>query len=63
MINTIGERECEKSLQIGKIYKPKEALKVNLVDELAKSEDLIQVAEDQIKAWINIPSNLTTHSI
>jgi|LakMenEpi03Aug12_release.lakeMendotaPanAssembly.Ray.scaffolds.fasta_scaffold4053721_1 3,2-trans-enoyl-CoA isomerase len=59
MINTIGERQCEKALQIGKIYKPKEALKIHLVDELANSEDLLKAAEDQMKKWISISSNST----
>ena len=58
MINTIGERQSEKSLQIGKIYKPKEALKIHLIDELASSENLLHLAEEQMKNWIKIPSNL-----
>ncbi len=63
MLNTIGERQCEKALQLGKIFQPKEALKIRLVDELVNSnEELLKSAENQIKKWIKIPSNfLVTH--
>ena len=58
MLNTIGERQCEKALQLGKIFQPKEAFKIKLVDELVSSnEELLNSAENQIKKWIKIPSN------
>lgn len=57
MINTIGYRETEKALQLGKLYTPEEALAVNLVDELADPKELISKAEEQMLKWCAIPSN------
>jgi 3,2-trans-enoyl-CoA isomerase len=57
MLNTIGHRECEKALEIGRVFSPKEALKIGLVDELVNSADLISRAEEQMKKWCKIPSN------
>ncbi len=56
MLNTIGHRECEKTLEIGRVYKPKEALRIGLVDELASSNELISLAEKHINMWCRIPS-------
>ncbi|RMZ93199.1 enoyl- delta isomerase mitochondrial [Brachionus plicatilis] len=56
MINTIGYRETEKALQLGKLYSSEEALAVNLVDELADSKDLITKAEEQMSKWCAIPT-------
>ncbi len=55
MINTIGLRQSEKALQIGKIFTPKEALKIDLIDELADPKHLIEKAEEQMKIWLKIP--------
>jgi 3,2-trans-enoyl-CoA isomerase len=57
MLNTIGHRETEKALQLGKLYSAEEALSVNLVDELADPDKLLQQAEEQMKKWLQIPSN------
>jgi 3,2-trans-enoyl-CoA isomerase len=57
MLNTIGHRETEKALQLGKLYSGEEALSVNLVDELADPDRLLQQAEEQMKKWLQIPSN------
>ena len=56
MISTIGAREAEKALQLGTLYKPKEALAVNLVDEVVEPAELLSKAQDQIQKWIKIPS-------
>lgn len=56
MINTIGFRESEKALQIGKLYSPEEALAVNLVDEIVDQKDLLVKAEEQMVKWCKIPS-------
>merc|ERR1712127_924148 len=45
MINTIGHRETEKALQLGKLYSPEEALAVNLVDELCEPNELMDKAQ------------------
>jgi enoyl-CoA hydratase/carnithine racemase len=56
MVNTIGFRETEKALQLGKLYTVQEALDVKLVDEVVAPESLLQKAEDQMAAWLKIPS-------
>jgi Delta3-Delta2-enoyl-CoA isomerase len=55
-INTIGYREAEKALQLGKMYTSDEALTINLVDELAEPANLMSQAEKQMQAWLKIPS-------
>lgn len=56
MINTIGFRESEKALQLGKLYSAEEALAINLVDEIVESEYLLANAEEQMLKWIRIPA-------
>ena len=56
MVNTIGGRETEKALQLGKVYTPQQAAAVNLVDELVPQQNLIASAEEQMKLWCRIPS-------
>ena len=56
MVNTIGFRETEKALQLGKLYTAQEALDIKLVDEVVAPENLLQKAEDQMVAWLKIPS-------
>lgn len=58
MINTIGNRESEKALQLGLMYSPEEALKISLVDELVAQKDLITKAEQQMQHWLKIPSKI-----
>jgi 3,2-trans-enoyl-CoA isomerase len=56
MVNTIGHRETEKALQLGLLYSTDEALKINLIDEVANDEkDLLARAEKQIVHWSRIP--------
>jgi 3,2-trans-enoyl-CoA isomerase len=57
MINTIGYREAEKSLQIGHLFNHDEALKVKLVDEVVEQEQLLFQAEKRMQEWLKIPSN------
>ena len=59
MINTIGNRESEKALQLGKMYSIEEALKVNLIDEAAEPKDLMQKADEQMQQWLKIPGKRT----
>jgi len=58
MLNTIGQRQSEISLQLGKIYNPKQALKIKLVDELVKSDELLVRAEEHMKMWCQIPCKI-----
>jgi 3,2-trans-enoyl-CoA isomerase len=58
MKNTIGHRETEKQIQLGVLNTPEEALRINLVDELAEDQaDLMAKAEKQIQQWSRIPGN------
>ena len=55
MINTIGQREAELALKLGKIFSPQQALKINLVDELCESNLLMSESEARMKQWCKIP--------
>jgi Delta3-Delta2-enoyl-CoA isomerase len=55
-INTIGYRESEKALQLGKLYTSDEALAINLVDELVEPANLMAQAEKHMQSWLKIPS-------
>jgi 3,2-trans-enoyl-CoA isomerase len=58
MVNTLGHRETEKALQLGLLYSVDEALKINLIDEIAiDDKDLLARAEKQMLHWSRIPSN------
>ena len=56
MVNTIGNRETEKALQLGSLYTAEEALRINLVDELAEPDKVLEQAEVQMQKWLKIPS-------
>lgn len=56
MINTIGYRETERALQTGRVFTPKTALDIGLVDELVSSpEELMTRANERVQAWTRIP--------
>ena len=56
MINTIGFRESEKALQLGKMYSPEEALSIGLVDEIVEPINVLTKAEEEMQKWCKIPS-------
>jgi 3,2-trans-enoyl-CoA isomerase len=56
MINTIGNRESEKALQLGLLYSPEEAARINLVDQVVAPDELLAKAEEQMQIWLKIPS-------
>jgi 3,2-trans-enoyl-CoA isomerase len=58
MIKTCGYRESEKALQLGRLFKPDEALKIKLIDELVEPSVLMDTAEDELLKWLKIPSKL-----
>ncbi|WP_443945080.1 enoyl-CoA hydratase/isomerase family protein [Pedobacter sp. AW1-32] len=58
----IGKAEAHRSLLTGKLYNPDEALKVGLVDELAKNESLLTAAERKIKKFMELESNTWSQS-
>lgn len=55
MVNTIGHRETELALQLGKLYTAEEALSVKLVDELAEPTNVLIKAQEQMVKWCKIP--------
>lgn len=56
-IETIGYRKAELALLRGTLFKPKEALEIGLVDELASDKaDALKKCQDYIESFKNIPS-------
>lgn len=56
MINTIGHRQAELSLQLGRTFTPEEALAVRLVDEIVPQREVLEAAEKQMQIWCQVPS-------
>ena len=57
MINTIGSRESERAIVLGRLYPSQEALRIGLVDELVPSaEHLNEAARKELKQWLSLPS-------
>jgi 3,2-trans-enoyl-CoA isomerase len=54
-INTIGNREAEKALQLGTLFTPEQALDIKLVDEIVEPKDVLAVAEQEMSKWLKIP--------
>uniref|UniRef100_V9KWV0 Enoyl-CoA delta isomerase 1, mitochondrial n=1 Tax=Callorhinchus milii TaxID=7868 RepID=V9KWV0_CALMI len=57
MINCIGNRATEHSLQLGLQYNPPEALKVGLVDQLETEDKLMTTASSVMSQWLAIPDH------
>lgn len=57
LVNTVGHRESEMALQLGKLYSAEEALAVKLVDELAEPQDVLPKAQEQMAKWCKIPQH------
>uniref|UniRef100_A0A8D0BIS2 Enoyl-CoA delta isomerase 1, mitochondrial n=1 Tax=Salvator merianae TaxID=96440 RepID=A0A8D0BIS2_SALMN len=57
MINTIGHRATERSLQLGLLYPAGEALQVGLVDMLAPEEKIQGVAAEVMSQWLALPDH------
>jgi len=53
-VATVGQREAEKSLALGKLYSPSEALSVGLIDEAVESSAVTATAEAELKKWMAI---------
>lgn len=57
MVNTVGHRNTELALQLGLLYKPAEALKVGLVDQLVPEDQVLTVATQTMAKWLSIPEH------
>lgn len=58
MVNTIGNRNAERAIQLGLVFSPEEALKINMIDEICAKSDVLAKAEEQMQKWCKIPSNI-----
>lgn len=56
-VATVGQREAERALALGKLYSPSEALGVGLIDEAVAGSDVIATAEAELKKWMAIDAN------
>ncbi|KAF5895189.1 enoyl-CoA delta isomerase 1, mitochondrial, partial [Clarias magur] len=55
IVNTVGHRTAELSLQFGVMYGPSDALKIGLVDQLAPEADVLQTATQTMSSWLAVP--------
>ncbi|XP_062999279.1 enoyl-CoA delta isomerase 1, mitochondrial isoform X3 [Elgaria multicarinata webbii] len=57
MVNTVGHRATERSLQLGLLYPPPDALRVGLVDEVVPEGKVQAVAAEAMAQWLAIPDH------
>ncbi|XP_039348264.1 enoyl-CoA delta isomerase 1, mitochondrial [Mauremys reevesii] len=57
MVNTIGNRATERSLELGLLYSPPEAHKIGLVDQLVPEEKVQSTAAAVMSQWLAIPDH------
>ncbi|KAM4716805.1 enoyl-CoA delta isomerase 1, mitochondrial [Anableps anableps] len=57
MVNTVGHRNTELALELGLLYKPAEALKIGLVDQLVPEDQVLTVATQTMTKWLTIPEH------
>ncbi|KAJ6656007.1 hypothetical protein lerEdw1_004592 [Lerista edwardsae] len=57
MINTIGHRATERSLQLGLLYPAPDALKVGIVDQLVPEEAVQSTAAEVMAQWLAVPDH------
>ncbi|XP_067859279.1 enoyl-CoA delta isomerase 1, mitochondrial [Heptranchias perlo] len=57
MINVIGTRATEHSLQLGLMYSAPEALKIGLVDHLVPQDKIMATASSVMSEWLTIPDH------
>lgn len=58
MVNTVGHRTTEMALQLGLLYSPAEALKIGLVDQLVREDQVLTTATETMTKWLAIPGML-----
>lgn len=57
MVNTVGHRTTEMALQLGLLYSPAEALKIGLVDQLVREDQVLTTATETMTKWLAIPDH------
>jgi Delta3-Delta2-enoyl-CoA isomerase len=57
MINTVGHRNAEYALQVGHLFEPDEALRINLIDQICEPNVLIETGVAELKKWLQIPND------
>lgn len=60
MIDTVGQREAERALQLGHMYPAQEALDVGLVDQVVDEKDVLDSAKKMMTKFVNV--NYTARS-
>ena len=51
----IGARECDRAIQLGRLFRSEEALAVGLVDEVCSQDQVLPRAMEQISQWLEVP--------
>ncbi|CAJ0957493.1 unnamed protein product [Ranitomeya imitator] len=57
MVNTVGNRVTEQSLQLGQMYPAPDALKIGLVDKLVTEEKVQSTAVAAMSQWLAVPDH------
>ncbi|KAF7220583.1 enoyl-CoA delta isomerase 1, mitochondrial [Nothobranchius furzeri] len=57
LMNTIGLRNSEMALQLGLLYKPQDALKVGLVDQVVPEDQVLPAAVKSVNKWLAVPEH------
>ncbi|XP_062875119.1 enoyl-CoA delta isomerase 1, mitochondrial [Trichomycterus rosablanca] len=57
IVNTVGHRTAELSLQYGIMYSSTDALKIGLVDQLVPEEKILTTATETMTRWLAIPDH------
>jgi 3,2-trans-enoyl-CoA isomerase len=56
MVNTIGHREAERMLGLGRQVVAEDALKMNLIDAAVPIEEVVATSETMLRNWMRIPA-------
>ncbi|XP_017562446.1 enoyl-CoA delta isomerase 1, mitochondrial [Pygocentrus nattereri] len=57
MVNTVGYRIAEESIQFGVMYSPADALKIGLVDQVVPEDKVLSTAKEKMEKWFDIPDH------
>ncbi|XP_013876930.1 enoyl-CoA delta isomerase 1, mitochondrial [Austrofundulus limnaeus] len=57
LVNVVGHRNTEISLQLGLLYNPLDALKIGLVDQLVPEDQILAAATQTMSKWLAIPEH------